>query len=157
MVLEATTTNYLWHRVAEPFLSSLPGVTRRRRLKLPDLRRERSSPLPLPPRWLEGGGTSFLRLVVRVRINLLWCVVGMVGATSGQINLPQLYSHIGVDLYGGVSELMAPCACRSFRLAPWSSRRSSDLARSVSRCVAGLHWRPGRGGFSGTRMLVRRW
>jgi hypothetical protein len=40
------------------------------------------------PVWLEGGGTLFLRLVVMVRTNLLWCVIGMVGATFGQINLP---------------------------------------------------------------------
>jgi hypothetical protein len=31
------------------------------------------------------------------------------------------------------------------------------VARSVSRRVAGLRWRPGRGGFSGVRMLVQRW
>ena len=39
----------------------------------------------------------------------------MVGATPGQINLPQLYSHTGVVLHGGVSELVASCACQSFR------------------------------------------
>jgi hypothetical protein len=103
------------------------------------------------------GGTLFLRLVVRVRINLLWCIVGMVGATSEQINLLQLYSHISFDFYSDVSELMASCACRSLRSAAWSSRRSSDLARSVSRCVIGLRWWPGQGGFSGMRMLVLRW
>lgn len=36
----------------------------------------------------------------------------MVGAASGRINLPQLYSHTGGDLHGGASELMAMCACR---------------------------------------------
>jgi hypothetical protein len=29
----------------------------------------------------------------------------VVGATFGQINLPQLYSHTGGDLHSGVSEL----------------------------------------------------
>jgi hypothetical protein len=52
----------------------------------------------------------------------------MVGAASGRINLPQLYSHIGDDLRDCASELMATCA-----------DRSSDLARSVSRCVVGIH------------------
>jgi hypothetical protein len=46
---------------------------------------------------------------------------------------------------------------QSFRSAAWSSRRSLDLTRSVSRCVTGFRCRPGRGGFSGTRMLVHRW
>jgi hypothetical protein len=80
------------------------------------------------------------------------------GGCGGRANnLPQLYFHTGGDLHDGVSELMASCACRSFRSAAWSSRRSLDLARSVSRCVAGVHWRWGRGDFSGARMLVRRW
>jgi hypothetical protein len=58
---------------------------------------------------------------------------------------------------------MTTCADRSFISAAWSSRRSSDLARSVSRCVPNVHgysrrrWRPGRGDSSGARMLVRRW
>ena len=39
----------------------------------------------------------------------------VVGATPGQINLPQLFSHTGVVLHGSVSELVALCACRSFR------------------------------------------
>jgi hypothetical protein len=44
-------------------------------------------------------------------------------------------------------------------MAASSSRRSSDLARSVSLCVVGVRryprqqWRPRRGGFYGTRML----
>ena len=53
---------------------------------------------------------------IRVRIVLAWCVVGVVGAALGQINLPQLHSHTGVVLHGGVSELVALCVCRSFRL-----------------------------------------
>jgi hypothetical protein len=113
----------------------------------------------------EGGGTSFLRsgLVVRVSFCLLWCVVGVVGAASGEINLPQLHSHTGGDLHGGVSELLATCACRSFRSAAWSSRRSSDLARSVSQRVTGVCrcprrcWGPWRGECSKLRMLVRGW
>ena len=105
----------------------------------------------------------FLHLVGRVWVFLLWCVVGVVGAASGQINMPQLYSHTGGDLHGGVSELMAMFACWSFRSTAWSSRRSSDLARSIFRRVTGVRrflrqrWRPGRGGFSGAKMLVRRW
>lgn len=98
----------------------------------------RSGPLSLrlPLRWQEGEGTSFfLRFVVRAW--LLWCIVGVVGAAPGQINLPQLHSHTGGDLHGGVSELLATCACRSFRSAGWSSHRSSDLARSVFRRVTG--------------------
>ena len=77
--------------------------------------------------------------------------------------MPQLYSHTGSDLHGGALELMATCAARSFRLVAWSSRRSYDMARSVSRCFAGVrgyvrpHWRLGRGGSSIARMLVRRW
>jgi hypothetical protein len=87
----------------------------------------------------------------------------VVGAAPRRINLPQLYSHTGVDLHGGVSELMATFACRSFRSAAGSSCRSSDLARLVSRSVAGVrryprrHWGPGRGGCSRARMVVRRW
>jgi hypothetical protein len=82
---------------------------------------------------------------------------------AGQINLPQLYSHTSGVLHGVVSELMASCACQSFRSAAWSSRRSSDLARSISRHVADVcrflrrRWGLGRGGCSGARMLVRRW
>ena len=85
------------------------------------------------------------------------------GAASGRINLSQLYSHTGDDLHGGASELMATCVVRSFRSAAWSSRRSSDLARSVSRRVTGVcrcprrRWGPGRGGSSGAKMMVRRW
>jgi hypothetical protein len=72
-----------------------------------------------------------------------------VGAAPRRINLPHLYSHTG--------EMMATCVIWSFRMATWSSRHSSDLARSVSRCVVGLHWRPGQDVFSRARMLVRRW
>jgi hypothetical protein len=89
----------------------------RRWLKLPpDLRRA----LAVGER-----GGSFLRLVVRVRINLMRCVVGMVGETSRQVSLPHLYSHISVDLHSVVSELIA--SCQSSRSETWSSRRSSDL------------------------------
>ena len=41
----------------------------------------------------------------------------MVGAVPGRINLPQLHSHTGGVLHGGVSELMASCACRILRSA----------------------------------------
>jgi hypothetical protein len=96
---------------------------------------------PLPP--LVGGrGISFLR-VVRVRACLRWCIVVVVGATFGQIKLSQLQSHAGSDLHGGVSGLMATCAGRSFRSVAWSSRSSSDLARSASQwpsLVAGVRW-----------------
>jgi hypothetical protein len=54
-----------------------------------------------------------------------------VGASSWQIILPQLHSHTSGDLHGGISELMAMCACRSLRSTTWSSRRSLDLANSV--------------------------
>jgi hypothetical protein len=105
----------------------------------------------------EGEGTSFLYLVVRVRVCLLWCTVGGVEAAPGRINLPHLYSHTDDDFHGGVSEVMATCIVRFIRSAAWSSRCSSDLARYVSWCVTGLCWQPGQGGFSGARMLVRRW
>jgi hypothetical protein len=49
----------------------------------------------------------FLRLVVRVRVCLLWCIVIVVGVTPGRINMPHLYSHTGGDLHGGASEAMA--------------------------------------------------
>jgi hypothetical protein len=38
----------------------------------------------------------------------------VVGAAFGLINLPQLYSHTGNDLLGGLSELMTTCVDRSF-------------------------------------------
>jgi hypothetical protein len=82
---------------------------------------------------------------------------------AGQINLPQFYSYIGNDLHSGVSKLMATCAYRSFRSTAWSFRRSSDLVRSVPRCIAGVrryarrHWGPGRGRCSRARILVWRW
>jgi len=41
----------------------------------------------------------------------------VVGAAPGRINLPQLHSHTGGVLHGGVSELMGSCVCRSFRSA----------------------------------------
>jgi hypothetical protein len=98
-----------------------------------------------------GRGISFLRcgLVIRIRFYLFWRVVGIVRAAFGWINLPQLYSHVGDGLQGGVSELMATCAGWPFRSAAWSSRWSSDLARSVSQCVTDVRgfsqqrWRPG--------------
>jgi hypothetical protein len=43
-----------------------------------------------------------------------------VGTASGRINLPQLHSHTDGILYGGVSELMASCVCRSLELAALS-------------------------------------
>ena len=87
------------------------------------------------------------RSVVRVSLVFSWGAVGVVGAAPGRINLPQLHSHTGDDLHGGASDLMATCAAPSFRSAAWSSRRLSDLMRSVSRCVAGVRgsrrrWRP---------------
>ena len=59
----------------------------------------------------------FLRLIVLVRVCLLWGVVRVVGAAAGKINLPQLHSHTGGDLHGGVSELMATCAAMALALA----------------------------------------
>ena len=47
--------------------------------------------------------------------SLAWHVVVVVGAAPGQINLPQLFSHTGVVLHGGASELVVLCVCRSFR------------------------------------------
>jgi hypothetical protein len=64
--------------------------------------------LRLSLRWQEGEGTSFFRFVARACV--LWCIVGVVGAAPGQINLPKLQSHISSDLYNGVSELLATCA-----------------------------------------------
>jgi hypothetical protein len=107
---------------------------------LSHLHRPRSwSPLPSLAAPAAGRrGTSFLCFVGRVRACLLWCVIGMVGAASGQINLSQLHSHTGGDLHGGISKLMATGACRYLRSIAWFSRCSSDLARSVSRRVAGV-------------------
>jgi hypothetical protein len=116
--------------------------------------------VPFPSACCSGGrgrGTLFLRLVVRVRVSLLWCAVGVVGAVPGRINLSHPYSHTGGKLHCGASEVMEACAIRSFRSTTWPSHRSPDLARSVSRCVASLCWLPGRGGFSGARLLVQRW
>ena len=61
-------------------------------------------------------GIRFPRSVVRVLYCRSWCVVGVVGAASGRINLPQIHSHTSGVLHGGVSELMALCVCRSLRL-----------------------------------------
>ena len=36
------------------------------------------------------------------------------GSDVREINLSQLHSHTGVVLHGGVSKLVALCACRSF-------------------------------------------
>jgi hypothetical protein len=105
----------------------------------------------------------FLRLVDRIRINLLWRVVGVVRARPGLIILHQIYCHTFGDFHGGVSELMTTCVGRSLKSTVWSSRRSLDLATSVSRCEGVVHryprqhWWPGRGDFSGVRMLARRW
>jgi hypothetical protein len=126
---------------------------------IPDLHRPGAwSPRPpLAAPTAGGRGTSFLYFGLVVKVYMLWCIVGVAGATSGQIYLPQLYSHIYDDLHGGVLELMTTFACQSFRSAAWSSRRYSELARSISRRVAGLPWRAKRGSFSGARMLARRW
>jgi hypothetical protein len=60
--------------------------------------------LRLPLRWQEGRGTSFICFGLVVRVCLLWCVLEVVGAASGQIYLHKLYSHTGDDLHGGVLE-----------------------------------------------------
>jgi hypothetical protein len=82
---------------------------------------------------------------------------GVVGGTPRRINLLHLYSHTGGVLHGGVSEVMATCDVRSFRSKDRSSRLSSYLARYVPRCVDGFCWWPGRGDFSGARILVWIW
>jgi hypothetical protein len=51
-------------------------------------------------------GASFLYVV---RVCLLWCVVEVVEAMSGQIKLSQLHCHTSGALHGGASELMAMC------------------------------------------------
>jgi hypothetical protein len=73
--------------------------------------------LRLPLRRQEEKGTLFLCLVVRVRVCLLWCNVGVAGAVARRINLPHLHSHTGDDLHGGVSQVMATCADRFFKSA----------------------------------------
>jgi uncharacterized membrane protein YeaQ/YmgE (transglycosylase-associated protein family) len=94
-----------------------------------------SPPLATP---VAGGrGTSFLCSIVRVRACILWCVIGLVGAELGQIILSQLHYHTSGDLHIDVSELMA-IVC----LSAWSSHCSLDLARSISRRVAGVHHYP---------------
>jgi hypothetical protein len=97
-------------------------------------------------------------------LDLLWCVIGMVGATHRQINIHELHSHTGIDLHDSLLKLMViTCACRSLRLAAWYSFRSSDLARSVSRRVVGVCryprrcWGAGWAGCSRARVMVRRW
>jgi hypothetical protein len=129
----------------EKRFASSSSLTRRRRIAPLDLHHLwqgrwswYSLSLCLPLRQWQGRGTLFLHssLVVKVRFCLMWCVVRVVGAASGRINLPQLYSHVSGDgLLAGVSELTATCASQSFGTASWSSRRSSDLARSNSRCI----------------------
>jgi hypothetical protein len=44
----------------------------------------------------------------------------VVGAAPGRINLPQLHSHTGGVLHGGISELMASCVYRFLRSAAFS-------------------------------------
>jgi hypothetical protein len=108
-------------------------------------------------------GTSSLCIVFCVRACPLWYIIGVVEATPEQINLPLLQFHTGGDLPSDVSEFMATCSCRSFISAAWSSLRSLDLARSISRCVIGVRLYPrqplgpGRVGCSRTWMLIRRW
>jgi hypothetical protein len=72
----------------------------------------------LQRRW--GGGIRSLRSVVRFWFCRSWSAVGVVGAASGRINLPQLHSHTGGVLHGGVSELMASCDCRFLGSAAFS-------------------------------------
>ena len=73
----------------------------------------------VPPSACRSGGRRerdpVFCMVLRARSFLAWRVVGVVGAAPGQINLPQPFSHTGVVLHGGVLELVALCACRSFR------------------------------------------
>jgi hypothetical protein len=119
-----------------------------------DLHRpKRLSPLPPFIAPAVGGREASFLYVVRFRVCLLWCVVEVLEATSGQIKLSQLHYHTGDALHGGASELMAMCARRSLRSAALSSRCSSDLVRLVSRCVAGLRWRLGQGGLSRAKVV----
>jgi hypothetical protein len=70
--------------------------------------------------WLQGVGIWSLRYVVRVWFRRSWSVVGVVGAASGRINLPQLHSRTDGVIHGGVSELMESRAYRFLRLAALS-------------------------------------
>jgi hypothetical protein len=94
------------------------SCVRRRPIPTPSLdlcRRERWFPLPLLSAPAAGGrGASFLHLVVRVRVRLMWCIVWVVVAMPRRINLPHLYSHTSGDLHGGASEVIATCAVWSF-------------------------------------------
>jgi hypothetical protein len=87
----------------------------------------------LPFRRQEGGGTSFLCFGLVVR-GCCCASLGVVGASI--LKSFATHSHTGDNLHGGVSKLMSTCACRSFRSAAWSPRRSLELARFVSRRVA---------------------
>jgi hypothetical protein len=124
----------------------------------------RWSPLSSLAAPAKGGRRDLFPLFVgRFRACLLWCVNGMVGAAPGQINMHQLHYHTGGNLHGYVSELMTTCACRSLRSIGWYSRCSSNLMRSVSRCVAIAYrypwqrWGPEQGGCSRPKMLYQRW
>jgi hypothetical protein len=83
-------------------------------------------------------------------------VLSSFGAASGLINLPQLYSHIDDNLLGCASELMATCDHWSIILIAWSSRRLSDLARSVYRSVTSVCCYPRRRWQSGEVVLLER-
>jgi hypothetical protein len=87
----------------------------------PNLRRRGYwSPLPPLAAPVAGGRVTLYLcsgLVVRARKSFPWHAVGVVGATLGRINLPYLHSHTRGVLHGGISEVMASCACRSFRSA----------------------------------------
>ena len=89
---------------------------------------------PLPPAAPAAGGrgTPFLRSVVRFWICRSWCAVGVVEAAPGRINLPQLHSHIGGAVHGGVSELMALCDCRFFRSAVLGFMDDADEAAATT-------------------------
>jgi hypothetical protein len=105
-----------------------------------------------------GRGTSFHRFVGKVRACLSWCIVGMVGAVPGQINLHQRPSHTGGGLHRGVSEFMATRDRQLGLLVVlqfWI-----DLFLDVSLARSSLPRQrggPRRGGCLGARMLVRRW
>jgi hypothetical protein len=71
-------------------------------------------------------------IVGRVKICLLWCIVGVVGAAAGQINMPQLYYCTSGDLHDDSSDFMAMCDGQSFRLTSWFSRCSLDQFLDVS-------------------------
>jgi hypothetical protein len=66
-----------------------------------------------------------------VRFYLLRCVIGVVGAAIRLINLPQLYSHIGDDLLGGMETMLIGPSDRQMVLS--SFFHSSEISFSVCR------------------------